>query len=85
MLQDRLERRLGLDVIDIETGEGDVQSTVVTVGKYLGPQLYISLGHAIKDNTNEVRLRYNITDHWEVESNVGVESGVDLFYKIEFN
>jgi translocation and assembly module TamB len=35
--------------------------------------------------TGGVRLRRPITDKWELESTLGVESGVDLYYIIEFN
>jgi translocation and assembly module TamB len=34
--------------------------------------------------TGGVRLRRKFTDNWEVESTLGVESGIDLFYIIEF-
>ncbi len=36
------------------------------------------------DGTGGVRLRRPITDKWEVESTLGTESGVDLYYIIEF-
>ena len=84
VLQDRLQRRLGLDVIEIQAGSGDVTASMVTVGKYLSPKLYISLGHALFTGTNEFRMRYSISKSWEVESNFGEQSGADLFYKIEF-
>jgi translocation and assembly module TamB len=84
VLQDRLRRRVGLDVLDIQAGNGDVTESVVTLGKYLNPKLYISLGHSLFTNSNVVGLRYSISEHWQAESSVGEESGVDLFYKIEF-
>ena len=85
VLQDRLRRRVGLDVLDIQAGGGDLTASVITVGKYLNPRLYVSLGHSLFTGTNTVGLRYNIGEHWQAESAVGEESGVDLFYKIEFN
>ena len=85
VLQDRLRRRMGLDVIDIQSGGGDLTTSVITVGKYLNPRLYVSLGHSLFTGTNAVGLRYNIGEHWQAESTVGEESGVDLFYKIEFH
>lgn len=85
VLQDRLQRRLGLDVIEIQAGGGEVSSSVVTIGKYLSPKLYVSLGHALFSNTNEFQVRYSLDDHWQLESNVGVESGVDLFYQVRFD
>ncbi len=82
--QDRLQRRLGLDVIEIQGGSGDVAASMVTVGKYLSPKLYISLGHALFTGANEFRVRYSISESWEAESNFGTQSGADLFYKVEF-
>ena len=84
VLQDRLRRRVGLDVIDIQAGDGDLTTSVITVGKYLNPKLYVSLGHSLFTGSNVVGLRYDISERWQAESTVGEESGVDLFYKIEF-
>jgi len=84
VLQDKIQRRLGLDVLDIESGDGDVSKSVITVGKYLGPDLYVSLGHSLYSQTNEVRLRYTVSKRWELETEMGEVSGADLFYKIEF-
>lgn len=82
-LQEKLKSRLGLDVLDINAGDGDVTSSIITTGKYLTPDLYISLGYSLFDQNNEVKVRYNLTPDWEIESNIGTESGVDLFYKID--
>jgi len=84
VLQDRLQRTLGIDVIDIHAGDGDVADSVVTIGKYLRPNLYISLGHSLFTRTNEFKLRYDFAPKWELESSMGVQSGVDLYYRIEF-
>lgn len=84
VLQDRLKRRLGIDVLEVQAGSGDVSSSVVTIGKYLSPRLYISLGHSLFTSTNEFRMRYRLFERWELESSVGVESGADLYYLIEF-
>ena len=83
MLQENLKQRLGLDVLDISAGDGDVASSVITTGKYLSPDLYVSLGYSLFTNSNEIRLRYNITPAWEIQSNFGVDSGVDMYYRIE--
>ncbi|MCW8860531.1 MAG: translocation/assembly module TamB domain-containing protein [Deltaproteobacteria bacterium] len=83
ILQEKLKNRLGLDVLDISAGEGDVSSSIITTGKYLSPDLYVSLGYSLFSNSNEMKVRYNLTPSWELESNIGTESGVDLFYKID--
>ncbi len=84
-LQEKLKDRLGLDVLDISSGSGDdLTSSIVTTGKYLSPDLYVSLGYSLFTNTNEVKVRYHLTPTWEIESNLGIESGVDMYYRLEF-
>ena len=86
VLRDRLKRSLGVDVLGIEQGttQDDVSGSMLTIGKYLSPSLYVSLGQSLFTNTQAFRLRYSLGEHWELESSTGEESGVDLFYKIEF-
>jgi len=86
VLQDRLKRQLGLDALGFEAGddEGDVAGSMLTIGKYLSPNLYVSIGQSLFTETSELRMRYSLGERWEVESTTGTESGVDLYYKIEF-
>ncbi|MEZ4484360.1 MAG: translocation/assembly module TamB domain-containing protein [Syntrophotaleaceae bacterium] len=86
VLQDRLKRQLGLDTLGFEAGddEGDVAASMLTIGKYLSPNLYVSIGQSLFTETSEFRMRYSLGERWELESMTGTESGVDLFYKIEF-
>jgi translocation and assembly module TamB len=58
--------------------------TVLTVGKYLTPQLYLSYGKSLFTGNNLFLLRYDIFKHWQIETQTGNESGADLFYKLEF-
>ena len=64
---------------------GSVSQTMLTVGKYLTPQLYFSYGRSLFTGGNLFRLRYDIFKQWQIETQTGSESGVDLYYKIEFN
>jgi len=58
---------------------------VLTVGKYLTPQLYISYGRSLFTGSNLFRLRYDIYKNWQIETQTGGgESGADLYYKLEF-
>ncbi len=62
-----------------------ITDTVLTVGKYLTPQLYISFGKSLFTGSNLFRLRYDIFKQWQIETQTGGgESGVDLYYKLEF-
>lgn len=82
-LQEKLKSRLGLDVIDISAGDGNVTSSIITTGKYLSPDLYVSLGYSLFSNSNEIKARYNLTPNWEIESTIGADGGVDMFYKLD--
>jgi translocation and assembly module TamB len=61
-----------------------VAGSMVTIGKYLTPELFICFGQSLFTNTSQARLRYNISRRWEFESVLGEESGADLYYKIEY-
>jgi translocation and assembly module TamB len=65
--------------------QAGVTETVLTVGKYLTPQLYISYGKSLFTGSNLFKLRYDIFKHWQIETQTGSgESGADLYYKLEF-
>ncbi len=84
-LQDQVKQRLGLDVIDIQTGGGNVSRSLVTIGKYLSSKLYVSYGRALFTGENLFKLRYKFGKRLELESHSGETSGVDLYYTIQFD
>lgn len=61
-----------------------ITETVLTVGKFLTPKLYISYGRSLFTGSNLFLLRYDIFKQWQIETQTGTESGADLFYKLEF-
>lgn len=67
-----------------EAQKSGITETVLTVGKYLTPQLYISYGKSLFTGNNLFLLRYDIFKQWQIETQTGTESGADLFYKLEF-
>ena len=62
-----------------------ITETMLTVGKYLTPKLYISYGRSLLTGNDLFRLRYDIHKKWQIETESGSESGVDLLYKLDFN
>ncbi|QWV95634.1 translocation/assembly module TamB domain-containing protein [Geomonas oryzisoli] len=58
--------------------------SVFSVGKYLTPDLYLSYGRSLITGQNLFRLRYDIFKRLQIETQSGSESGVDLYYKLEF-
>ncbi|MDD2851966.1 MAG: translocation/assembly module TamB domain-containing protein [Desulfuromonadaceae bacterium] len=61
-----------------------ITETMLTVGKFLTPKLYISYGRSLFTGSNLFLLRYDIFKQWQIETQTGNESGADLFYKLEF-
>jgi translocation and assembly module TamB len=61
-----------------------ISQSMLTVGIYLTPELYVSYGRSLFTGNNLVRLRYDFFKHWQVETQAGAESGADLYYKIDF-
>jgi translocation and assembly module TamB len=62
-----------------------VGQSLLTVGKYLTPKLYLSYGRSLVTGGNLFMLRYDILRHWQLETQSGSESGADIYYKVEFN
>ncbi len=81
---DQFKGKLGIDTVDIQTGGGDLSRSMVTLGKYLTPQLYISYGYSVLNDEQLLKIRYRVWKNWEVETWRGNEMGVDLFYRIDF-
>lgn len=83
-LQEKMKQSLGIDVLDVESGGGDLSRSMLTIGKYLTPRLFISYGQSLFDEGGLFRIRYSLSRRWEVETQSGEQTGGDLFYKIEF-
>jgi translocation and assembly module TamB len=99
LLQNQLLGGSGLDSLDIqisqptEAGEstrssqsktGEITRSLITVGKYLNPQLFVGVGASLYNNTYQLILRYSLSKKIEIESRTGNQSGVSLFYKLWF-
>lgn len=79
----RLGLRLGLDTMsvkrDAETGGGSL-----LLGKYLTPDLYVSVSAGLLGQGNLFNLAYALTPNLRIRAESGVfQNGVDLLYSIE--
>lgn len=81
MITEKVATTFGLDEFTI--GGASAQSASVSVGKYLNPKLYLSYGLGIFDKLSTVRLRYELSRRFSVETESGSEMGADIFYRIE--
>lgn len=82
-LQEQIKSHLGLDVLRVEKG-ASLEDAMVTIGKYLTPDLYLSFRQSLFSSTNLATLRYRLGKNWELESQLGSTSGADLYYRLEF-
>ena len=85
VLRNQLQNKLGIDSITAESEGGESEDTILRVGKYLTPDLYLSYGYALFGQRSEAGLRYRIHKGWEAESKFGLESGADIYYRFEFD
>lgn len=94
-LQSQIQQRLGLDTLDVTEGpsstyassratNGGLERSLVTVGKYLHPRLYVSFGRSVFSDEYLVSARYSLGRRTEIETRTGTQSSVDLYYKVEF-
>jgi translocation and assembly module TamB len=67
------------------TAGGGVSQSMLSVGRYLTPDLYVSFGRSLITGSNLLRVRYSPTKSWEFETQAGTESGGDVFYRISFD
>lgn len=75
-------RQFGLEEARVET-EGDTQSPWLIVGKYLSPRLYVRYGVGVYEDAYSVIVRYQLTEHWQVQGEGGRNSGADILYTFE--
>ncbi len=100
LLKNQLSGQTGVDSLDIRTTttgspggtkspgsteSGELSRSIVTVGKYLDPRLYVGIGGSPFTKAYQIILRYSLTKHLEVETKAGTESGANFYYKIEFD
>ena len=84
LLANDLRRRLGFEELQFQGGE-DVQSSSILLGRYLTPRLYMSYDVGLTGKSEEVKLRYELTERWALETASGEETGGDVIYTIELD
>jgi translocation and assembly module TamB len=62
------------------SGESD---TGLAVGTYIAPKIFLEYETGLGDQANSVRLRYDLTDHVEIQTETGGNQGADIFYSFE--
>ncbi len=67
-----------------KTDSKAISQSMLQLGKYLTPKLYVSYGRSLFDESQQLRARYAISKQWEIESKVSQQAtGGDLFFRID--
>lgn len=80
-LQEGLGRELGLDVLTIAPREDDSETTALTVGKYLDPQVMVYYEQLLREESAfYLHLNYSFLPTFKLHTQIsqGEESGVEL-------
>ncbi|MEI6155443.1 MAG: translocation/assembly module TamB domain-containing protein, partial [Deltaproteobacteria bacterium] len=67
------------------TGSSTTTKSLATIGKYIAPGLYVAYGRSLFSDEYLFTARYSFSKRLEVESKTGIQTGVDLYYKFEFD
>lgn len=82
LLAKRIGAVFGIQDIHIEEG-GTSQEAALVLGTYLSPRLYIGYGVGLAESVNYLRIRYQLSRKWVLQTRTGIQSGADLLYTIE--
>ena len=79
-----LKDQFGLDELTVDSGSG-LDSSALTVGKYLNPDLYIGYTRGLFSAEQALLLRQRLSRRLSLESRSGTSQSVDLIYQFETN
>jgi translocation and assembly module TamB len=81
-LGDEVARQLGLEEFRVDTSNGLASASVVA-GAYLSPRLYVQYVNELNSQETALKLRYDLMDNVQIQTESGKSQGVDLFYTLE--
>lgn len=81
-----LAASFGLDELSFSSGEGgEVGNASVTLGKRLSDRLYAAYEHSVAGASGTLLIFYELSRRWSLRGQAGVDSAVDLIYKLSFD
>jgi translocation and assembly module TamB len=81
-ITEEIGRQLGLEELRLET-ESTLSEASVVAGTYLSPRLYVQFVNDLVSRETIMRLRYDLTDRLQIQTESGRYQGADIFYIIE--
>ncbi|MCU7929497.1 MAG: translocation/assembly module TamB domain-containing protein [Candidatus Thiodiazotropha sp. (ex Codakia rugifera)] len=75
-------RQLGLEELRVDTGNSMEEASLVA-GTYLSPRLYVQYVNELATSETKIRMRYDLTDRWQLEAETGRTQSGDFFYTFD--
>ncbi|HMN20257.1 MAG TPA: translocation/assembly module TamB domain-containing protein [Ottowia sp.] len=80
-----LAATFGLDELSFSSGDGEVGSASVTLGKRLSDRLYAAYEHSVAGASGTLLIFYELSRRWSLRGQAGVDSAVDLIFRLSFD
>ncbi len=82
----KIRKTIGIDRIDINTGDASTSDVSIRIGKYIGKRILLSLQTNIQTENNQIALEANISKNVKVQGEMGLEAEgkLSLKYEIEY-
>jgi translocation and assembly module TamB len=61
----------------------DAAAPGLAVGTYIAPKIFLEYESGLGDDPNSVRLRYDLTNRIEIQTETGARQGADIFFTFE--
>ncbi|MEX0963941.1 MAG: translocation/assembly module TamB domain-containing protein [Pseudohongiellaceae bacterium] len=81
-LTNQVRNKLGLDVLAVDATD-DINNSVLTIGKYLTPDIFVRYGIGLFDSQSKVAVDYTVTEHVKFQAESGEHQSVDIIYSVE--
>lgn len=81
-LTDTIRSKMGLDVLAVDA-TGNINNSVLTIGKYITPELFVRYGVGLFDNQSKVAVDYALSDRIKLQAESGEYQSVDIIYSVE--
>lgn len=81
-LTDTIRNKMGLDVLAVDA-TGNINNSVLTIGKYITPELFVRYGVGLFDNQSKVTVDYALSDRIKLQAESGEYQSVDIIYSVE--
>ncbi len=62
---------------------GEQQDQAISLGTYIAPKLFAEYDHSLGDESDKIKLRYNLKDWIELQAETGDAQGGDIFFTVE--